>query len=171
MKTCTSCKIEKPISEFYAYKGRPNAICKACKNAYSAARYEAKKSIILAQMAAKYSELRDEVFAAYGGYVCACCGETEPLFLTLDHVGNNGNEHRRELAGETKDYRSMTGIATYRALKKAGFPAGYQVLCSNCNHGKHRNGGVCPHQLRKEGSTTIAQASTSQVVGKCGAPS
>jgi hypothetical protein len=29
---------------------------------------------------------------------------------------------------------------------KAGKPlANYQLLCSNCNHGKHLNNGVCPH--------------------------
>jgi hypothetical protein len=37
------------------------------------------------------------------------------------------------------------------------FPPGFQLLCSNCNHGRARNGGICPH---KTGSQTIAQASS-----------
>jgi hypothetical protein len=80
-------------------------------------------------------ELRDEVFAAYGGYVCACCGETNPGFLQLDHMHNDGREHRRSVG--------VSGV--YRDLRDRGFPPGFQVLCSNCNWGKSQNGGVCPH--------------------------
>lgn len=87
------------------------------------------------------ANLRQQVFAAYGGFKCACCGETEPLFLTIDHINNDGHEQRRN-----GDYRG--GTAFYQWLKKNHFPAGYQVLCMNCNLGKHRNGGVCPHQGR-----------------------
>lgn len=85
------------------------------------------------------AELRKQVFAAYGGTVCACCGETEPLFLTIDHVDNNGAEMRRD------GTHSRGGTAFYQWLRKSGFPAGFQVLCMNCNLGKHRNGGKCPH--------------------------
>jgi len=109
--------------------------------------------------ATRYKNLKDAVFAAYGGYRCACCGETEPLFLGIDHIENNGAEHRKSIF--KGDYRSATGIFMYRWLKKSGFPPGYQVLCANCNHGKHRNGGICPHQ-RSEGSTTIPKGSTAK---------
>jgi hypothetical protein len=105
----------------------------------------------------RYKRLKDTVFNAYGGYKCACCGETEPLFLTIDHIDSDGSKHRREITPEGhdyRDYRSSTGYKTYRWLENNNFPAGFQVLCSNCNHGRHRNGGVCPHK-RSEGSTTI----------------
>ena len=82
---------------------------------------------------------RAEVFAAYGGYKCNCCGETESLFLTIDHVHNNGAELRRSGV-------HGNGSAFYAWLRKNGFPDGFQVLCMNCQLGKHRNGGVCPHQ-------------------------
>jgi len=82
---------------------------------------------------------REEVFSAYGGYTCNCCGETEPLFLTIDHVDNDGARMRKEgIHG--------SGSAFYTWLRKNGFPSGFQVLCMNCQLGKHRNGGVCPHQ-------------------------
>lgn len=32
---------------------------------------------------------RDQVFSAYGGYRCNCCNETEPMFLSIDHIENN----------------------------------------------------------------------------------
>ena len=84
----------------------------------------------------KYQELRDEVFQAYGGYACACCGETEPKFLCIDHVNGGGNLHRKE-----KGVRS--GI--YHWLRRMHFPPGFRVLCQNCNWGRDQNGGVCPH--------------------------
>jgi hypothetical protein len=85
--------------------------------------------------------LKDEVFTAYGGWICRCCGETERAFLTIDHLQNNGSKLRKEgVHGHSADF--------YRWLKKGGFPPDFQVLCMNCNVGKHRNGGVCPHQVR-----------------------
>jgi hypothetical protein len=31
----------------------------------------------------------------------------------------------------------------YLWLKREGFPAGFRVLCFNCNHAAHVNGGEC----------------------------
>ena len=84
--------------------------------------------------------LKLEVYEAYGGAVCACCGESELLFLSLDHEHNDG-------AAERKELRTTGGACFYRHLKKRGFPPGYQVLCMNCNFGKRMNDGVCPHRL------------------------
>ena len=84
---------------------------------------------------------RDRVFNAYGGYVCACCGEDERAFLTLDHVENNGSEHKRE-------FNLTTGEMMHRWIIKNGFPEGFQVLCMNCNWGKRNNDGICPHQCK-----------------------
>ncbi len=84
--------------------------------------------------------LRQDVFDAYGGTVCCCCGETEPKFLSIDHIDNDGAEMRK--SGK----HSRGGTAFYQWLRKSGFPKGFQVLCMNCNVGKHRNDGICPHQ-------------------------
>lgn len=83
-------------------------------------------------------QIRDEVFAAYGGPVCRCCGETTREFLQIDHIKNDGGEHRR-----------MGFSSVCRWLKSRGFPKGYQVLCANCNWGK-RLCGKCPHRLRRD---------------------
>lgn len=84
---------------------------------------------------------RNDVFAAYGGYTCNCCNETEPLFLSIDHIDNNGAEERKS------GVYNGSGSAFYNWLRKNKFPSGYQVLCMNCQIGKHKNGGVCPHQI------------------------
>jgi len=86
-------------------------------------------------------KLRRETLEAYGG-VCQCCGEDDERFLTLDHVNNDGATEREQLGIK----RGGDTIALFRRLRTAGWPEGYQVLCWNCNCGRHLNGGVCPHQ-------------------------
>lgn len=84
--------------------------------------------------------LRIETFQAYGGEICACCGELEVKFLTIDHINNDGWMHRKTLGDKGN------GSNFKRWLKAQGFPPGYQILCMNCNFGKRMNGGICPHK-------------------------
>jgi hypothetical protein len=74
---------------------------------------------------------------------CACCGETEFDFLSLDHVNNDGQDHRKSLS-------LKGGGQFYVYLIKNGFPNDppLQVACFNCNYGKRINGGICPHKER-----------------------
>lgn len=104
----------------------------------------------LADQRARRRALRDEVVAAYGG-ACACCGESEPEFLSIDHVDESGAEHRRALGGKQGEARrfSAGGEKTYRWLKDRGFPrGGFQLLCMNCNFAKGKLG-ECPHKSRR----------------------
>lgn len=82
---------------------------------------------------------KETVIEAYGGK-CSCCGEENPIFLTVDHINEDGSKH---LNGRGIRYM---GTEMYRYLIKNDFPEGFQILCWNCNAGKHFNGGVCPHQ-------------------------
>lgn len=90
-------------------------------------------------------------YKAYGGFVCACCGETMEPFLSIDHINNDGANHRRDVPRRN----------LYKWLKVNNYPSGFQVLCMNCNFGKARNGGVCPHKT-SEGSETIPKGSTAK---------
>jgi len=79
--------------------------------------------------------LKAEMHAAYGAR-CACCGETESRFLTLEHTRRDGGAHRRELGGQAN---------VYTALKRAGWPKdGYTLLCWNCQMSTSY-GKSCPH--------------------------
>lgn len=90
----------------------------------------------------KYNlKMRNAVLDAYGGK-CNCCGESERLFLQLDHLNNNGNTHRLIIGGVRN-----ASQAVYRHLVRSNFPPGYQILCANCNIGKHLNKGTCPHKV------------------------
>jgi hypothetical protein len=77
------------------------------------------------------------VLKEYGAR-CWCCAQSEPLFLTIDHIDRNGWRERAE---------SRTDI--YIKLVAAGFPKdNYRLACYNCNAGRERNGGVCPHEMK-----------------------
>jgi len=82
-------------------------------------------------------EFKKLIYDHYGGE-CACCGETEIRFMTVDHVENDGADHRRKLFGKN------TGTV-HRWLVKNKFPPGFQMLCFNCNAAKQFFG-QCPHK-------------------------
>ena len=83
---------------------------------------------------ARRQRLRIEAVKHYGGK-CACCGESEMNFLCIDHVGGGGNAHRKVI--------STKSIGEW--LYANDYPAGFQVLCHNCNMAEGIYG-ICPHQ-------------------------
>lgn len=80
---------------------------------------------------------RDVVIAHYGSK-CACCGEANKGFLTIDHVDRKVPE--LEIVG-----RKLGSWALYLYLINNNFPEGYQLLCTNCNLGIQW-WGICPHK-------------------------
>lgn len=153
LRTCTRCLIEKPLAAgFYANaynRDGHHTICKECVKADRRDRYAADPAKYQAKNKAYYADHREQslesgrrlraaALAAYGG-CCACCGETTPEFLGIDHVNNDGEAHRAELKGY--------GRAIYQWLKREGYPQDgrFQVLCHNCNVAKGCYG-ACPHQ-------------------------
>ena len=47
--------------------------------------------------------------------------------LSIDHINDDGAEHRRQLYGT-----NASGLRFYNWLKRNGYPDGFQVLCMNC---------------------------------------
>lgn len=80
-------------------------------------------------------KLKRDVLNAYGGK-CECCGITEPVFLSIDHIDGGGNDHRKEVG---------SGTQFYQWLRCNNYPDGYRILCKNCNFAVSQ--GTCPHQL------------------------
>lgn len=88
---------------------------------------------------------RLECLAAYGNK-CVCCDETTIEFLGIDHVNGGGNEHRRN--------QEIRNNGIYAWLKRRGYPAGFQVLCHNCNLAKGFYG-QCPHKRERENAPNM----------------
>lgn len=148
-RVCTQCEVWKPFSEFYKLsQNRPGyrSKCKKCCNTKSMQDYYANHDNRKEMNRDRERANRDLVYGAYGNQ-CVCCGETNPFFLSIDHVNNDGNKHRRtKLRKDGTPGYSNTYL--YREIIKNNYPDAYQLLCMNCNMGKQRNGGICPHALQ-----------------------
>lgn len=108
----------------YKESGRKNEV---------AATWREKNRGKLRQRAREYRQaLKYEVLSYYSVEdepVCEFClkrGErvTNINLLTIDHIKNDGNEHRKKVG---------SGHFLYRWLKRNNFPDGFRVLCFGCN--------------------------------------
>jgi len=64
---------------------------------------------------------------------CACCGEKTIEFLSIHHINGGGAKHKKSLSGHLYDW-----------IIRENYPAGFQILCHNCNQAKGYYG-YCPH--------------------------
>jgi hypothetical protein len=138
---CRRCSVRLTDSNWPAYYRKLNRkqhICRECAVADKKVSNLRNRESRLARISNKRKALKLHVISMYGG-CCACCGEDNTWFLTIDHIHNDGNKHRQEETGGG-------GHSMYTWLEKNKFPSGIvQVLCWNCNLGRHLNGGECPH--------------------------
>lgn len=107
------------------------------RSVYQKEWYQKNREKHLENVRENHRALKILVVNHYGGK-CACCGESELDFMAIDHINNDGNEHRKTIG---------SGGRLHAWLRREGFPEGFQVLCHNCNFSKHLNNGVCIHQL------------------------
>ena len=153
LRECSKCGESKPKSEFW-YRSKIKGIlqneCKTCLRKRREGYYEKNKDKWIKHYPRnreRKRELRAErrliTLSHYGGDppVCACCGESIYKFLTIDHINNDGNKHRKEIG-----IGRLSGMFLYTWLIKNSFPEGFQVLCWNCTRGKRMNNGVCLHK-------------------------
>ncbi len=131
MKTCTSCKVEKPLEDFYkrsSSKDGRQSSCKICRKAVDAEsyiKYDHRRSSI--------KDRRDRVrleqtklvrrYKAFCG--CRVCGEKEPVALDLHHTDPSVKEDNPSsmLGGSLDKLREE--------IRKC------VVLCSNCHRKFH----------------------------------
>jgi len=134
LKTCSKCGQDKPADPDHFFKEHSGrnlmASCRVCHNKASAGRHHAIRRRVLEH----YSS---------GNPECACCGESRYEFLCLDHTNGGGNKQRRELG------MMQAGQVFHRWIVRNNFPAGYRVLCHNCNMALGFYG-ACPHDRERE---------------------
>jgi len=101
--------------------------------------------------------LKKEVIGVYGGK-CECCGETNLVFLTIEHKFHDGKAHRK-----------ACNRNVYADLKRRKFPKniGIGVLCHNCQFAS-KIMVVCPHKVRKIEQEIENESATSTFAGPIG---
>jgi hypothetical protein len=77
----------------------------------------------------KSREKRRKMVLGHYGNKCAYCGEKHYEFLAIDHVNNDGADHKRMLGSKSNDSVLLDII-------KQGYPDTFQILCHNCNSAK-----------------------------------
>jgi len=87
-------------------------------------------------------KIKNRIFNHYG-WKCACCGENNKEFLSIDHINGGGRQHIRSLGGG----KFWGGDILYRWLIKNNFPEGFRTLCMNCNFAIGKVG-YCPHRSK-----------------------
>ena len=153
-KRCTRCGESKPLSEFWVERRRSDGrkgICAACSIIASRVQYRKNPQARVrdskewrkrnleranATQSARITRRRLAVIAGYGGK-CICCGESDEVFLTVEHVNGGGRQHRK---GRCSDW-------LYKLILDGNFPPEYTILCMNCNWAT-RKGKPCPHKTR-----------------------
>lgn len=179
-KMCKPCgRLLDVEKHFYRLgSGGYHSWCKECASAQARRKYQEPETRqkALSERAAYRKANRDKliendrasrllrkirVFEHYGNGVaaCVCCGVSEMEFLTLDHIAADGADHRKVL--RKTQGGNGTGWFIYKWLIDNNYPEGYQVLCFNCNVGKHRTKvNMCPHVLTRQELTGIIPGST-----------
>lgn len=155
IKKCNLCKINKPISDFYAdppHKDGRASACKKCVKQRHKEKYYT--DIVTARAKSRYynrdkkeynrsyasrerARLKKQVMWHYsnGTMQCNKCGYNDIRALCIDHIDGNGSLHRKLLSANNPKLkpRDGGGCTMYRWLRKNDYPKGYQVLCFNCN--------------------------------------
>jgi len=98
------------------------SICNACNNKLLNNNYRHRE------------RYRYTVISAYtkGKMCCMHCGSPIYEVLEVDHIDNNGTQHREEVGG--------TGTIMYRWIMANDYPDFLQVLCSTCHRFKTTTG-------------------------------
>lgn len=138
MKLCPSCATSKPMDAFGVATSKRDGrfcYCIECRRAKDSARVALIRDELRRRQRDRKVYIRLYVLFEYGGR-CACCGETEPKMLAIDHIEGGGKKHRN-----SRDVGR--NIATW--LVRNGLPDGFRVLCHNCNFARGIFGG-CPHE-------------------------
>lgn len=118
--------------------------CRLCNKKKLADYFVNNPEAVKRQVRERHKTLRIQALNAYSNNnpKCSCCGEVHLEFLAIDHINNDGAEHRRK-------EKIKSGTMFFRWLYKNKYPQGFRVLCHNCNQSRGFYG-YCPHEKTKQ---------------------
>lgn len=122
-KTCRKCEVD-------ARKAK--GLCNSCYRPVKPGHVCCDQCLAIIRRSAKSRARQDRQAALdYYGRKCNYCNQSIEIFLTIDHIENNGAEHRKQING-----KRAAGSTTYAWLRRNNYPNGFQTLCYNCNCAK-----------------------------------
>ena len=127
MRKCGRCGELKPMSQFAwrrKQKGQRDSMCAPCRSAYGREHYLANRQKYIdgeARRKRARAEIRTRYLLGYfRTHPCADCGETDPIVLEFDHLG----EKRFEV---TNQFASRNWQEILDEMAKC------DVVCANCH--------------------------------------
>lgn len=124
---CSRCGEQKPVSDFAWHRralGQLDTYCRPCRAAYKRAHYVANRQRYIALATRRKAALMAERTAFLVEFLrtrpCIDCGESDPIVLEFDHVGQ-------------KEFTIAAGIRrrTWQAVLDE--IAKCEVVCANCH--------------------------------------
>ncbi len=136
IKVCTRCRERKPATHFAWHRktrGQRDTYCRPCRAAYKREHYAANKHVYIAKAHRRKQAIALEraglLVEFFRKRPCVDCGESDPLVLEFDHLG----EKSFNIA---KGLRSHSWQAVLDEIAKC------EVVCANCHRRRtaHRGG-------------------------------
>ncbi len=126
-RKCSRCGETKPVEEFAwrrRAKGQRDSFCRPCRAAYKQEHYAANRQRYIDQAALIKQRLRIERTKFLIGYFrehpCVECGESNPVVLDFDHLGD-------------KRFEIGANLCTYGWQTVLDEIAKCEVVCANCH--------------------------------------
>lgn len=117
-----ACEVCRGVQERRRERRRAAKCCTSCGRPAEA--NKTKCSVCLSESRDAHAAYRLAALEAYGTS-CKHCGIDTLQFLTIDHIADDGAEHRKLIGSSSS--------ALYRWLASQNYPEGFQTLCWNCN--------------------------------------
>lgn len=182
-KICDTCQQPKPLTNFPKYASNKRKLVSGEERQYSYRKLTCRSCVRAAnkktgkcfcglpsekgscercrsamrESAATRRQIDREQALQHYGSSCVYCGETLSVFLTIDHIHNDGAKHRQHVR---RNGKIQSGFDIGAWLRKNKYPSGFQILCVNCNHAKFRIGEESLKQILKDAGRLIAAISS-----------
>lgn len=127
-KVCRSCRQLKPIDDFGILSSSPdgrNKVCRPCRRVYDK-RFNSKphrREAIKANSTSRRIHVAEKVWNYLLENPCVVCGETDPVVLEFDHLGD-----------KAENISVLRGSSSWSRVQKEIVKC--QVLCANCHKRK-----------------------------------
>lgn len=126
-KVCARCRVRKPASNFAWHRkarGQRDTYCRPCRAAYKREHYAANRERYIANAHRR----KQAIALEHAGHLvelcrkrpCVDCGETDPLVLEFDHLGD-------------KRFNIAKGLRTHSWPAVLDETAKCEVVCANCH--------------------------------------